>query len=40
MKAFLKLIRWQNLMIVSLTMVLMRYAVIAPLISKISVTLD
>jgi 4-hydroxybenzoate polyprenyltransferase len=39
MKAFLKLIRWQNLMIVALTMVLMRYAVIAPLINKISVTL-
>jgi 4-hydroxybenzoate polyprenyltransferase len=40
MKAFLKLIRWQNLLIVTLTMVLMRYAVIAPLISKIGVILN
>lgn len=39
MKAFLNLIRWQNLLIVILTMVLMRYAVIEPLISKISVIL-
>lgn len=39
MKAFFKLIRWQNLLIVALTMVLMRYAVIAPLIGKIGVTL-
>jgi len=39
MKAFLKLIRWQNLVIIMLTMVLMRYAVIAPLISKIGVIL-
>lgn len=39
MKAFLKLIRCQNLLIVVLTMVLMRYAVIEPLISKISVVL-
>jgi 4-hydroxybenzoate polyprenyltransferase len=39
MKAFLKLIRWQNLTIVILTMVLMRYAVIDPLISKIGVIL-
>jgi 4-hydroxybenzoate polyprenyltransferase len=39
MKSFLNLIRWQNLLIVALTMVLMRYAVIAPLISKISVTI-
>ncbi len=39
MKAFLKLIRWQNLLIVILTMVLMRYAVLAPLISKIGVIL-
>ncbi len=39
MKAFLKLIRWQNLLIVILTMVLMRYAVIGPVISKISVIL-
>jgi 4-hydroxybenzoate polyprenyltransferase len=39
MKAFFNLIRWKNLLIVALTMVLMRYAVIAPLISKIGVTL-
>jgi 4-hydroxybenzoate polyprenyltransferase len=40
MKAFLKLIRWQNLIIVILTMILMRYCVIAPLISKISIVLS
>ena len=34
---FLNLIRWKNLLIVILTMVLMRYAVIQPLISKIGV---
>lgn len=39
MTAFIKLIRWQNLFIVVLTMVLMRYAIIEPLISKISVVL-
>lgn len=39
MKAFLKLIRWQNLLIVALTMVLMRYFVIAPIISKVGVIL-
>jgi len=39
MKEFLKLIRWQNLLIVILTMVLMRYAVIAPLLGKIGVIL-
>ena len=39
MKAFLKLIRWQNLLMVVLTMVLMRYAVLAPVISKIGVIL-
>jgi len=39
MKAFLNLIRWPNLLMVILTMVLMRYAVLAPLISKIMVTL-
>jgi len=37
MKEFFKLIRWQNLLIVILTMVLMRYAVIAPLIGKMGV---
>jgi 4-hydroxybenzoate polyprenyltransferase len=39
MKAFLSLIRWQNLLIVILTMVLMRYAVLEPVISKIGVIL-
>jgi 4-hydroxybenzoate polyprenyltransferase len=39
MKAFFNLIRWQNLLIVALTMVLMRYAVLAPLLSKIGVIL-
>lgn len=40
MKAFLSLIRWPNLLIVALTMVLMRYAVIEPVISKITVALS
>ncbi len=40
MKTFLKLIRWPNLLIVALTMILMRYAVIEPVISKISVVLN
>jgi 4-hydroxybenzoate polyprenyltransferase len=39
MKAFFNLIRWHNLLIVSLTMVLMRYAVIEPVISRIGVFL-
>ena len=39
MKAFLRLVRWPNLLIVALTMVLMRYAVIEPIISKINVVL-
>jgi 4-hydroxybenzoate polyprenyltransferase len=39
MKAFLKLVRWQNLLLIVLTMVLMRYAVIEPVISKINVVL-
>jgi 4-hydroxybenzoate polyprenyltransferase len=39
MKAFLNLIRWPNLLIVALTMILMRYAVIEPVISKINVEL-
>src|SRR5664280_132444 len=39
MKDFLKLIRWQNLLMVILTMVLMRYAVLAPVISRIGVIL-
>jgi 4-hydroxybenzoate polyprenyltransferase len=40
MKTFLKLVRWPNLLIVALTMILMRYAVIEPVISKISVVLS
>jgi 4-hydroxybenzoate polyprenyltransferase len=36
---FLSLIRWKNLLIVILTMVLMRYAVIQPLIGKIGVVM-
>lgn len=39
MKAFLKLIRWQNLLIVILTMVLMRYAIIEPVLGKMSISL-
>lgn len=39
MESFLRLIRWQNLLIVMLTMLLMRYGVIGPLISKIGVVL-
>lgn len=40
MKEFLKLIRWQNLLIVILTMVLMRYFVISPLLSLLTVHLS
>jgi len=39
MKSFLNLIRWPNLVIVTLTMILMRYAVIEPVVSKINVFL-
>jgi 4-hydroxybenzoate polyprenyltransferase len=39
MKEFFKLIRWQNLLMVILTMVLMRYAVLAPLIGRVGVIL-
>jgi 4-hydroxybenzoate polyprenyltransferase len=39
MKAFLNLIRWPNLIIVVLTMIMIRYEVIEPLISKIKVVL-
>lgn len=39
MKEFLTLVRWKNLLIVILTMVLMRYFVIAPLLSQISVVM-
>jgi 4-hydroxybenzoate polyprenyltransferase len=40
MKAFLSLIRWPNLLIIVLTMVLMRYAIIEPVIGKIMVVLN
>jgi len=39
MKAFMKLIRWPNLLIVVLTMVLMRYAILQPVLSKLNVVL-
>ncbi len=39
MKAFFKLIRWPNLLIVILTMVLMRYAILEPLLNKINVSM-
>jgi 4-hydroxybenzoate polyprenyltransferase len=39
MREFLKLIRWQNLILIISTMILMRYAVLAPLIAKIGVIL-
>lgn len=39
MKGFFKLIRWQNLLIVALTMVMMRYFIIMPLLSKVPVTM-
>jgi 4-hydroxybenzoate polyprenyltransferase len=39
MKAFLDLIRWKNLLMVILTMGLMRYAVLGPVIGKIGVIL-
>ncbi len=39
MKAFFNLIRWQNLLIVILTMVLMRYAVLDSILSRIGVIL-
>jgi len=39
MKAFLNLIRWRNLVIIILTMILMRYAVIEPLLRKVGVIL-
>lgn len=35
MKSFLKLIRWQNLVIIALTMVMMRYAVLEPLLGRL-----
>src|SRR5665647_3443600 len=39
MREFLKLIRWQNLILIISSMILMRYAVLAPLVSKIGVML-
>lgn len=39
MKEFLRLIRWQNLVMVILTMVLMRYAILQPILGRIEVTL-
>lgn len=39
MKAFFNLIRWPNLLTIVLTMVLMRYAVIEPVLSKTNITL-
>ena len=39
MKSFFKLIRWQNLVIVMLTMILMRYAVLDTLLGEIEVTM-
>ena len=39
MKAFLKLIRWPNLLIVILTMALMRYAILEPVLGKIGISL-
>jgi 4-hydroxybenzoate polyprenyltransferase len=39
MKAFLKLIRWPNLLIVILTMMLMRYAILEPVLDKINIAL-
>jgi 4-hydroxybenzoate polyprenyltransferase len=40
MKDFLSLIRWPNLLIIVLTMVLMRYAIIEPVLGKIMVVLN
>ncbi|MDP4222602.1 MAG: geranylgeranylglycerol-phosphate geranylgeranyltransferase [Bacteroidota bacterium] len=40
MKAFLSLIRWPNLLIIVLTMVLMRYTIIEPVLGKIMVVLN
>ena len=39
MIAFLKLIRWPNLLIVILTMLLMRYGILEPILGRIDVTL-
>lgn len=37
MKEFLNLTRWRNLLIIIITMILMRYAIIAPLLSKVTI---
>jgi 4-hydroxybenzoate polyprenyltransferase len=39
MKTFLKIVRWQNLLIIILTMILMRYAVLRPVLSRMNVFL-
>ena len=39
MKAFLKLVRWPNLLIIILTMVLMHYAILEPLLGNTQITL-
>jgi 4-hydroxybenzoate polyprenyltransferase len=39
MKEFFKLIRWTNLLIISITMVLMRYAILEPLLGKTQISL-
>jgi 4-hydroxybenzoate polyprenyltransferase len=39
MKEFFKLVRWPNLIIVAITMILMRYAVVQPLVEKIEVNM-
>jgi 4-hydroxybenzoate polyprenyltransferase len=39
MRAFLKLIRWPNLLIVAMTMVLMRYAILGSVLNKINITM-
>jgi 4-hydroxybenzoate polyprenyltransferase len=39
LKDFFGLVRWRNLVMVALTMVLMRYAVLEPLVSKVGVVL-
>jgi len=39
MIAFLKLIRWPNLLIVILTMLLMRYAILEPVLNKVNISM-
>ncbi len=39
LKDFFSLVRWRNLIMVALTMVLMRYAVLEPLVSKVGVVM-